>query len=42
MDNTSIIINKIDLLYNKIKSRKEVKDNADSSDIHKSVEERAS
>lgn len=42
MDNTSIIINKINLLYNKIKSRKEVKDNADSSDIHKSVEERAS
>lgn len=42
MENAAIIVSKIDLLYNKIKSRKEVKDNADSSDIHKSVEERAS
>lgn len=42
METDAIVVNKIDLLYNKIKSRKEAKDNADGSDIHKSVEERAS
>ncbi|MGL5595887.1 MAG: hypothetical protein ACRDDH_18280 [Cetobacterium sp.] len=42
MEHSTIVVGKIDLLYNKIKSRKEENDNADSSDIHKSVEERAS
>lgn len=41
MKDSSIIVNKIDLLYKKIKNRKE-KDNASSSNIYKSLEERAS